>query len=63
MRAGVDFGVPCDHQSGKRVGVPYEAADNPSKSSEYAHPDLSIFISYVSYYTKGISYDEFTEAI
>jgi len=34
MRAGVDFGAPDeDHQSGKRVGVPYEAADVPSKRS------------------------------
>lgn len=60
MRAGVEFGVPSeDHQSGKRVGVPYDAADVPSKRSEYAQPDLSILVSYVSYYMKGITFDQF----
>jgi len=64
MRAGVAFGVPCkDHQSQKKVGVPYLAADVPSKRSEYAHPDLSIFISYISYYTKGINFEQFSQAI
>ena len=64
LRAGVDFGAAgSDHHSGKRVGVPYEAADIPSKRSEFAHPDLSIIVSYISYFSKGISYDEFIEAV
>ena len=36
-RCGVDYGVPGpDHV--KTIAVPYEAADIPSKSSEYEHP-------------------------
>jgi hypothetical protein len=34
MRVGIDFGAPGDtHQNNKRVGIPYEAADVPSKRS------------------------------
>ena len=60
----MDFGAPGpDHQGFKRVGVPYEAADVPSKRSEFSHPDLSIIVSYISYFTKGITYDQFVESI
>jgi len=31
MRCGVDFGVP--HKHPKRIAVPYEAVDIPSKTS------------------------------
>lgn len=59
MRVGVDYGVPgTDHH--KKVGVPYEAADVPSKRSEYAHPDLAVLVSYVSYFSRGLSFDQFT---
>lgn len=59
MRVGVDYGVPgAEHR--KRVGVPYEAADVPSKRSEYAHPDLAVLVSYVSYFTRGLNFGQFT---
>ena len=32
MRCGVDYGVP-NHLHVKRIAVPYEAADIPSKTS------------------------------
>ena len=54
MRCGVDFGVPSSLHI-KRIAVPYEAADIPSKTSEYEQPDVSILLSYVAYYTKGLS--------
>jgi hypothetical protein len=62
MRAGVDFGVPGEIHP-KRVGVPYEAADVPSKRSEYAHPDLAILVSYTSYFTRGLTLNQFTELL
>lgn len=34
MRCGVDFGAP-NHLHIKKIAVPYEAADIPSKTSEY----------------------------
>lgn len=58
MRCGVDYGVPGpDHK--KKIAVPYDAADIPSKTSEYQHPDLSSILSYCAYYTKGLSYKQF----
>ncbi len=32
MRCGVDYGIP-NHYHKKRIAVPYEAADIPSKTS------------------------------
>ncbi len=58
MRCGVDYGVP-GHQHKKRIAVPFDAADIPSKNSEYQHPDLATILSYCAYYTKGLTYHQF----
>ena len=57
LRVGVDFGAPEKHH--KRVGVPYEAAEVPSLRAEYAQPDLAIPVSLISYYSKGLTYEQF----
>ncbi len=62
LRNGVDYGVP-GNENIKRVGVPYEAADVPSKRSEYSHPDVATFLSFFSYFNKGLSYLQFEEAL
>jgi hypothetical protein len=62
LRNGVDYGAPGKDNL-KRVGVPYEAADMPSKRSEYSHPEVATILSYLSYYSKGLSYPEFVEAL
>ena len=54
----MDFGVPSDHHP-KAVAVPYEAADIPSKRSEYAHPDVAGILSYICYYQKGLTEKQF----
>jgi hypothetical protein len=54
MRCGVDYGAPNELHI-KKIAVPYEAADIPSKTSEYEQPDVSTLLSYISYYTKGLS--------
>ena len=54
MRCGVDYGVPNSLHK-KRIAVPYEAADIPSKTSEYQQPDVSTILSYLAYYTKGLT--------
>lgn len=54
MRCGVDFGIPNKFHI-KRIAVPYEAADIPSKTSEYEQPDVSTLLSYIAYYTTGLS--------
>ena len=58
LRVGVDFGAPGEKHH-KKVAVPYEAADVPSIRSEYAHPDLAIFVSYIAYFEKGLTKDQF----
>ena len=62
MRCGVDYGAPNSHHF-KRIAVPYEAADIPSKTSEYEQPDMSIFLSYIAYFTKGLSETYFDECL
>ena len=58
LRTGVDYGGPGADNL-KRVGVPYEAADVPSKRSEYSQPDVATTLSYLAYYSKGLSFKQF----
>ena len=61
LRCKVNYGVPDRERkvaSKKRLAVPYEAADIPSKKNDYAHPDVAIFLSYLSYYNFGLTLDE-----
>ena len=62
LRNGVDYGVPGVDNL-KKVGVPYEAADVPSKRSEYSHPEVATILSYLSYFNKGLTYKQFEIAI
>jgi hypothetical protein len=62
LRNGVDYGVPGD-ENRKRVGVPYEAADVPSKRSEYSHPDVATALSFLAYYSRGLTFAQFEEAL
>jgi hypothetical protein len=62
MRCGVDFGAPNAFHV-KRIAVPYEAADIPSKTSEYEQPDVSTLLSYISYFTKGLSEEYFEDCL
>jgi len=54
LRCSVDYGIPSEMHP-KRVAVPYEAADVPSKRSEYAHPDVSAILSYICRYISGLT--------
>lgn len=56
MRCGVTYGVPDEERKKeKRVAVPYEAADVPSKKNEYSQPDVSILLSFLAYYNEGLT--------
>lgn len=61
-RCGVDYGVPGPEHV-KKIAVPYEAADIPSKTSEYEHPEVSAVLSYISYYTRGLTVLQFTQCL
>jgi hypothetical protein len=58
LRNGVDYGCP-GKENPKKMGVPYEAADVPSKRSEYSHPEVATILSYLSYFNKGLNYNQF----
>ena len=58
MRCGVNYGVPGPEHL-KKIAVPYEAADIPSKTSEYEHPDVSAYLSFIAYYTRGLTEAQF----
>lgn len=62
LRNGVDYGVPAGDNR-KRAGVPYEAADVPSKRSEYSHPDVATMLSYLAYFSKGLTFEQFEETL
>ncbi len=47
----------------KRLAVPYEAADIPSKKNDYAHPDVAILLSFLAYYNYGLTDDEVLECM
>lgn len=62
MRCGVDFGAPNAFHL-KKIAVPYEAADIPSKTSQYEQPDVSALLSYIAYYTKGLTKEHFEDCL
>jgi hypothetical protein len=57
MRHRVNYGI-------KRIGgkkssvVPFRASDVPSERSEFSHPDITIVLSMLSYYSDGLSEDQ-----
>lgn len=64
QRCNVNYGIPDnDRKIKKRLAVPYEAADIPSKKNDYAHPDVAIILSYLSYYNFGLTEEEVVEAV
>lgn len=57
LRCTVNYGVPdIDRimKTGKKLAVPFEASNVPSKRNDFAQPDVAIFLSYMSYYQAGI---------
>jgi hypothetical protein len=52
-RFRVEYGLKPDAL--KRMAVPYDASDAPSKRSEYAQPDCAIVLTYLSYYYDGLT--------
>lgn len=59
MRCKVNYGIPSPQRKLlKRLSVPYEAADIPSKRNDFAHPEVAIILTYLSYYNFGLTEDE-----
>ena len=47
----------------KRVAVPFRASDIPCERAEFAHPDIGIVFTFLSYYSDGLSEDQFTQTL
>lgn len=64
LRPQIKYGVPDKeriNRTGKRISVPYEAANVPSKRNDYAQPDVAIYLTYLSYYNSGLSFEDLRE--
>lgn len=64
MRCKVNYGVPDpEKKKKKRLAIPYEAADIPSKRNDFEHPEVSILLTYLAYYNTGLTGQEMKECI
>jgi hypothetical protein len=43
--------------------VPFKAKDVPTERSQFAHPDIAILLTYLSYYYDGLNDSQFSELI
>jgi len=61
-RHRVDYGV-SQSRTEKRLAVPFRANDTPSERAEFAHPDVAIGFTILSYYREGLSIEQIHEAV
>jgi hypothetical protein len=59
-RWNVQYGL---HPHRPPVAVPYAAKGIPSELSEYGHPDVAILLTCISFYSAGLSYEQFRQAL
>ena len=59
-RHRVNYGIARPGK--KRIAIPFRSADIPSMRSEFAHPDIAITLTLLSYYYDGLSLSEIEEA-
>ncbi|PNH10973.1 hypothetical protein TSOC_002217 [Tetrabaena socialis] len=59
-RQRVEYGAAGGDPGARRtrMAVPYRAAHTPSERSEFAQPDVAMFLTMMSYYHEGLSLDE-----
>ncbi|KAM0256937.1 hypothetical protein ACHAQJ_004638 [Trichoderma viride] len=59
-RWNVQYGL---HPRRPPVAVPYAAKGIPSELSEYGHPDVAIVLTCLSFYSAGLSYEQFRQGL
>ena len=62
----VEYGDPSPERiarEGKRLAVPYDAANVPSPRNEFAHIDVQIMLTYLAAYHHGLTFPQFGEAL
>ncbi|KAK3116175.1 hypothetical protein LTR53_003724 [Teratosphaeriaceae sp. CCFEE 6253] len=58
----VNYGLDSARSPPTKLAVPYRAKDSPSARAEYAHPDVVIALTTLSYYYGGLSEDDLATA-
>jgi hypothetical protein len=46
-----------------KLAIPFVSKDVPSRSSEFAHPDVIISLTFLAYRYEGLRFEDFTEVI
>ena len=59
-RWSVNYGL---HPSRCLMAVPYRAKGVPAISAEFAHPDMQIILTCLSYYYSGLSFDQMCQCL
>ncbi|KAL7945220.1 hypothetical protein V8C42DRAFT_358211 [Trichoderma barbatum] len=59
-RWNVQYGL---HPNRSPVAVPFAAKGVPSELSEYGHPDVAIVLTCLSFYSAGLSYEQFRRGL
>ncbi|CUG26577.1 Hypothetical protein, putative [Bodo saltans] len=57
-----NYGVPPASR-GTLLAVPYDAADVPSMRSHFAQPDVCIGLTFLAYFHRGLTFDQFHQAV
>lgn len=61
-RYRVNYGLDPSRASRTKTAVPFRSKDTPSPRSEYSHPDIVILLTLLSYYIRGLTDEEMTDA-
>ncbi|KAL7929432.1 hypothetical protein V8C35DRAFT_331665 [Trichoderma chlorosporum] len=59
-RWNVQYGL---HPNRPPLAVPFAAKGVPSELSEYGHPDVAIVLTCLSFYSAGLSYEQFRQGL
>lgn len=62
-RYRVNYGLAPDRRPSTMLAVPYRAKDMPSPRSEFSHPDVIIVLTCLSYYYRGLSFEELSTSL
>ncbi|KAI4686606.1 uncharacterized protein J4E84_005887 [Alternaria hordeiaustralica] len=62
-RSRVNFGLDKLRTPSTRLAVPFRSKDSPSPRSEYAHPDVIIILTLLSWYYEGLSDDDLFDTL
>jgi hypothetical protein len=60
-RYDVEYGINPDGK--KRLAVPFRANQTPAERAEYGHPDCAIALTTLAYHYRGLSLQQFTNAL